>query len=220
MKLNKTILALCGLALMAACQNEVKEEDKSVSELSKTDIITTEAAVDTNVERSIDTLSKTITKEKAVIKEPTKKKRIKKQKETKIVTNKKEENKKSKTIKTSKDLGNIMDEEVNRQANPDNSNGIAEIKSDSDIKLIPVFTDADKAKYYVQVIVKVHKMSKSELSKVFSDSQKVYIVNYQGLYKYCVGQFNTEKEAKAYKTKTDKKYGFKGSQVVTYKEAW
>lgn len=127
---------------------------------------------------------------------------------------------KEQTIKTAEDLSGELNNEVNRQANPDNYNGVAEIDSKSDVKLVPVFTDAELNNYFVQVAIKVRKMSKSELGQIFPSTETIYIVQHEGLYKYCMGKFESEAEAVAYKKQIDKKYNFQDTQVVTFKQAW
>jgi len=126
----------------------------------------------------------------------------------------------SKEISTAADLELEMNNKVNKNVNPDNYNGISEIKNESHILVIPVYSDADKAKYYVHFATNVHKYSKTDLAKIFKDTQEVYVIQNQGLFQYCLGQFELEDAANNFKLEVDKKFGFKDSQVVNFEEAW
>lgn len=123
-------------------------------------------------------------------------------------------------IKTAEDLSGELNNEVNRKANPDNYNGVKEIDTIVNVMLVPVYSEPDLNKYFVQVAVKVHKMSRVELGKIFPSNEAVYILQHEGLYKYCLGKFDTENEAANYKKDIDKKYKFKDTQVVTFQQAW
>ena len=123
-------------------------------------------------------------------------------------------------LATAEDLEAEMKNKVNRNVNPDNQNGVADIDKESYINLIPVYSATDKSKFYVQFATKVHKISKSDLAKIFKDTQDIYVIQNQGLFQYCVGQFEDEATANNYKKKADKEFGFKDSQVVSFKQAW
>jgi hypothetical protein len=123
-------------------------------------------------------------------------------------------------VRTADNLEGELNNKVNRKANPDNYNGTGSLNTESRIELVPIFKEEEKEKYYVQFLVKVHKLSKQELEKVFPDSQRVYVVQYHGLYNYCLGQFDTESAANTHKSVVEKKFSLKDAQVVTYKEAW
>ncbi len=126
----------------------------------------------------------------------------------------------SKEISTAADLELEMNNKVNKNVNPDNYNGISEINNESHILVIPVYSDADKAKYYVNFATNVHKYIKTDLAKIFKDTQEVYVIQNQGLFQYCLGQFEFKDAADNFKLEVDKKFGFKDSQVVNFEEAW
>ncbi len=108
----------------------------------------------------------------------------------------------------------------NVKYNPDNANAPVEIEEKSSITLIPIFSDDDLAKYYVQFKESPSKMSKKDVEALLKNDHKVYVVSHQGLYKYCVGKSDSEAEAKAFKKKFDKLHSKTKTTVVTYKSAW
>jgi hypothetical protein len=121
---------------------------------------------------------------------------------------------------TAQDIDNELNTGINRKMNPDNYNGVNELKNESKVELIPIISDTDKSKFYVQFAEKPTKMSKSDLLKISSKLQKVYVINHLGVYKYCVGKFETEAEASAYKMKVPAEFGLKNTQVSTFADAW
>ncbi len=219
--------ALVIVFITTSCQNDAKVVD------AKTPLIVNDTVSEgAKVESSIKDVSTTPVKkvEKKAENKVEKKIEKKVEKPKEIKTSTKAVNVEKKTVvkrgeidlkeETAEDLESEVEKKVNIVINPDNDNGNFEIKEDATIDVVPILTDADKAKYYVQFTIKVNKISKADLSKFFPDSQKIFVVQHQGLYKYCVGQFDDEEKAKAYKVKVDKEFGFKHSEVTNYSDAW
>lgn len=220
MKTYSLIIAIFASLMVVSCQNETPQPTvEPVNESAENVVVNSSPAVDSDVvtnelsnndnegiieEVKYEEVSQKNDKNEAKLDE----------KQVKPVEDKEE------TIVTAEDLSGELDNEVNRQANPDNYNGVADIDTKSSINLVPVFSEKDLNSYYVLIAIKVHKMSKSELSQLFPSSESVYVIQNEGLYKYCLGKFETEAEALSYKKDIDKKYSFKDSQVVTFKQAW
>ncbi len=222
-------LAFCGF-IIAGCQNDNTTNNDDVDtnsnvsavvntekQTNTADTLSNMAAQDTIAPINA-TADKNVSKTQIVSKSQNEEKISSKAKTKKI--DKPIEPTKKEAVETAEDLSAELNNEVNRQANPDNYNGVAEVKKEYNVNLIPVFSDADLAKYYVQVAIKVHKLSNDELSKMFSDSETVYVVQFEGLYNYCLGKFDKESQANDYKKQVDKKYKFKDTEVKTYKQAW
>ena len=108
----------------------------------------------------------------------------------------------------------------NVKYNPDNANAPVEIEEKSSITLVPIFSDDDLGKYYVQFKESPSKMSKKDVEALLKNNHKVYVVSHQGLYKYCVGKSNSEAEAKAFQKEFIKLHSKSKTTVVTYKSAW
>jgi len=224
MKFLSIVLILLTVFLYS-CQNDVKV-DKEDSAIVIQDTVINEPS--TIVEN--EAIENKIQKKQEIKKEEKKKEEKKKKGDIVVVSdnNKKviKENKYSNEgginmrEETAEDLEKEVNVKVARVANPDNDNENFEIKEDASLIVVPVLTAEDKAKYYVQFKIKVSKISKSDLSRFFPDTQKIYVVQHQGLYKYCVGQFDNEEDAKVYKKMVDKEFGFKSSEVATYSDAW
>jgi len=206
MKILSIVLILLTVFLYS-CQNDAKV-DKEDSAIVIHDTVINELS--------------TIVENDAIENKIQKKEEIKKEENKKDIKEKKYSNEGGINMReeTAADLEKEVNQKVNRVVNPDNDNGSFEIKEDATISVIPVITAEDKGKYYVQFKIKVSKLSKSDLSKFFPDSQKIYVVQHQGLYKYSVGQFDNEEDAIEYKKQVDKEFGFKNSEVTTYSDAW
>ncbi len=229
MRTNRFFIAIVILLFITSCQNDTVSEDK-LKEQENQEIIAVTDDVDTtlNVTQDSNTVDTVGNIENEKVETPTK--NTSKKKNINISSNKiKKEEKKhpdesnkatEENIKTAEDLSGELNNKVNRKVNPDNYNGVSEPESESDVNLVPVFTEDQLDNYFVQVLVKVHKLSKSEIVSYFKNKEKVYVVQNEGLYKYCLGNFETEGEAQAYKKEVDKKYNFKNIQVVTFKQAW
>ena len=219
-ELNVLIIFLI-VFVLTSCQNDVKTDvvEKSVVVEDTSNIETSVGENKENeniVEKKLDIKESKKSKElekKPVIVEEIKEKEVKE-----VIKPKKGEI--NMIEETAEDLEKEVNVKVARVVNPDNDNGSFEIKEDATITVVPVLTAEDKGKYYVQFKIKVSKISKSDLAKFFPESQKIYVVQHQGLYKYCVGQFDNEEDAKAYKKKVDKEFGFKSSEVASYSDAW
>jgi len=222
MKILNISIVLLLIFLVSSCQNDVKveKEDQPIIVVDDTNI-TESISIKEHVEEK-DVPQKVVvkTKAKAAVITNEKAEKIDKKEIDKKEIDKKDEGEINMREETAADLENEVNVKVARVANPDNDNGSFEIKEDATIAIVPVLTAEDKAKYYVQFKIKVSKMSKADLSRFFPDTQKIYVVQHQGLYKYCVGQFDVEEDAKTYKKQVDKEFGFKNSEVATYSDAW
>lgn len=216
MKLLNILVLVLIVIFVTSCQNDVKVENENQPIIVVKDTSLLEAISD---------------KEPAKVEKKETKKAVVKKKKKVVKSNDSGENSIAEVeeIKegeinmreeTAADLEKEVNQKVNRVVNPDNDNGSFEIKEDATISIVPVLTAEDKGKYYVQFKIKVTKMSKSDLAKFFPNSQKIYVVQHQGLYKYCVGQFDNEEDAIEYKKQVDKEFGFKNSEVTSYSDAW
>lgn len=203
---------------LVSCQNDVKEETTEVVTFDT--VVVEKTIVNDKPQEDNNEISEEIKKEAAVVKveEPEVEQEEEQMTEEEIV--KEHEREELLREETAEDLESELSKKVNVAANPDNDNGAFEIKEDAQITVVPILTDADKAKYYVQFTIKINKISKVDLSKFFPDTQKIYVVQHKGLYKYCVGQFDDEKTAADYKKIADKEFKFTKSEVATYSEAW
>lgn len=220
MKTYSLFIAIFASLMVVSCQNDTPQPSaEPVNESAENVVVNSSPAVDSDV-----VTNELSNNDNSKVKESNKTKKVSNYTEKATAKLEKKQSKgseeKQEVVKTAEDLSGELDNEVNRQANPDNYNGVAKIDSNSNINLVPVFSEKDLNKYYVQVAVKVRKMSKAKLAQVFLSTEPVYVVQNEGLYKYCLGKFDTEAEATAYKKEVDKKYNFKDSQVVTYKQAW
>jgi len=217
MKLLNILLIVLTVFFVTSCQNDAKVENDDHPMI----VVKDTSLIETVSDKEYKKIEKNEPK-KIVVKKKEKAAIITKEKvetvEEKI--DKKDEGKINMREETAADLENEVNVKVARAANPDNDNGSFEIKEDATINIVPVLSAEDKAKYYVQFKIKVSKISKADLSRFFPDTQKIYVVQHQGLYKYCVGQFDNENDAKVYKKQVDKEFGFKNSEVATYSDAW
>jgi len=221
-KYYKSFIYILLVLGFVSCQNDAKEENTEVIVL---DTVVVEKTIVSNIpQEDNNEISDEIKKEAAVIEdvvkveEPPVVEMEEQMTEEEIV--KEHEREELLREETAEDLESELSKKVNVAANPDNDNGAFEIKEDAQITVVPIITDADKAKYYVQFTIKINKISKVDLSKFFPDTQKIYVVQHKGLYKYCVGQFDDEKTAADFKKIADREFKFTKSEVATYSEAW
>jgi hypothetical protein len=237
MKTIKLFFAIAFLASVLSCQNETSNtesnaEEKNVEVNASKEVKEDVKEVDNSAENGavvedniVSEKENEKTKPDEVVAETKVEKKVEKSsadvKKANIdEANNTDKEKVKEEIKTAEDLSGELNNKVNRQANPDNYNGVAEPESESDVNVVPVYTDDQLDNYFVQVLIKVHKLSKSELMNTFNSKEKVYVVQNEGLYKYCLGNFEDEADANAYKKEIDKKYKFEDTQVVTFKQAW
>ncbi len=208
------IVLIVAVAFIASsCQNDAKEE------IEESIVIVDSSLIDNSeIDNNTEIKEKKVVEKKPSIKDAP----VIYQKEETIIEVEPEEDKDVLDLReeTSKDLEKEDNKKVNIVVNPDNDNSAFEIKEDATITVVPILSAQDKAKYYVQFTIKISKISKADLATYFPESQKIYVVQHLGLYKYCVGQFDKEEEAVAYKTIADKEFNFKKSEVATYSDAW
>ena len=222
MKILTNIIIISSLILfftLSSCINdsEVINEDK----LENSTLI--ESEIEVVETKEVEIIEDTVIKEPKVEKKIEKKiikvqpKEIKKQEVSDLkmdveVAKKKEEIILSDSIDLSTDR--------NQSYNPDNANAPVELSIDSSVKLKPIFSDSDMSKYYVVFKESNAKINRKEISKLVKVGQIVYVANYQGIYKYCVGQSNNENEAIVFKAVFDKQQGNTSSTVSTFSSAW
>lgn len=123
-------------------------------------------------------------------------------------------------LEKAKDVDDQLGTKVNKAKNPDNMNGSEDVDVQSNITLVPVISEADKAFYYVQILESPTKLAKNYFDKYFKSKQEVYVISEGGVYKYCVGKYKTEAEAKSYVTEVKTKYKFKKATVVSFSQSW
>jgi hypothetical protein len=121
---------------------------------------------------------------------------------------------------TAEDIDSQLNNKVNTRVNPDNANATTEVQKMKLVNLIPVYSEKDKAKYYVQFCEKARKATQKELVAKLAENERVYVVEHLGLYKYCLGQFDSQEQAQQFKLKIDKQYGLKDTEVVSYSNSW
>jgi hypothetical protein len=223
-KLYKSFVFLLLVLGFVSCQNDVKEEKSEVIVLDTTDVVEKTIESIDSPRKDNNEISEEIKKEAAVMVDDVAEVVEPVVEQNQSVTEedivKEKEREELLREETAEDLESELSKKVNVSVNPDNDNGAFEIKEDAQITVVPIITEDDKSKYYVQFTIKINKISKVDLSKFFPDTQKIYVVQHKGLYKYSVGQFDDEKAAAEYKKVVDKEFKFTKSEVATYSEAW
>ena len=219
MKRLTNIFLVFSIILFFTLTSCINDNEVIADESSNTTIVEAET-LDTN-----NNVSEEIIAKKPVIEETKKeipliKPPVKEIKKEELSTVKKETKKveKKELIKLSESID--LDTDRNQSYNPDNANAPIKIEKDDNLKLKPIFSDADLSKYYVVFKESHAKINRKDVSKLIKTNQIVYIANYQGIYKYCVGQSKTENEAKAFKAKFDAEQGKTSSIVATFLSAW
>lgn len=123
-------------------------------------------------------------------------------------------------IEKAKDVDAQLSTKVNKSKNPDNMNGSEDTEIQSNISLIPVISEADKAFYYVQIVESPTKLSKNYFDKYFKTKQEVYVISEGGVYKYCIGKYKNEADAKSFMKDVKSKYRFKNISIASFSQSW
>lgn len=162
---------------------------------------------------SIDEISNSKSSENTIVKDSTEiDKKEKPDKTNKEIISEEEQEEKIKKeaaeLRRAKDIDELIPSLVNTKINPDNLNMAFETKrKDSYVDLFPLLFENEKTSYHIQFLVSVNKYSIQKLEKIFADSVIVYVTSHKGLYKYSIGKFDSQDEARAkindYKTKHD-----------------
>lgn len=91
----------------------------------------------------------------------------------------------------------------------------------TDSTKVPTMINISKAQkgvlYRIQIASSSSKVSPSYFRQKFNVIDKVYVIQQNGTYKYCIGNFQTYEEAKAFNEKFKLKYNF-GSFITPYKD--
>lgn len=120
--------------------------------------------------------------------------------------------------KTSEDIDELIKAGVNTEKNPDNYAGEWDENLDKN-RYVPIITEADKELYRVQIFVSPNKLPNQKLQKQYPFLDTVYVVFHDGLYKYCVGKYNTKEDAEK-QAKILKEKGIKDYKVTNYSAAF
>ena len=139
------------------------------------------------------------------------------------VNNSKTQNTKATNTTSDKaeDIDSKISTKINKANNPDNQNGNYDPSSEkSNISIIPILNEADKAFYYVQIAESPTKFGKSYFDTFFKSKQDVYVMAEGGVFKYCIGKYKTREEAEAYQKEVKQKYRFKKCSVETFSQGW
>ena len=139
---------------------------------------------------------------------------------TVIAETKADTNKTTSVIEKAKDVDAQLSTKVNKSKNPDNMNGSEDTEIQSNITLIPVISEADKAFFYVQILESPTKLSKNYFDKYFKTKQDVYVISEGGVYKYCIGKYKNETDAKSYMKEVKSKFRFKSISIASFSQTW
>ena len=86
---------------------------------------------------------------------------------------------------------------------------IIEIRENEDIS-------NEKLIYRIQICSSRNKVDAEYFAKKYNITDRVYLWNAEGVYKYSIGSFKTYKEAKEYNKLFQKKYNIKDSFITPY----
>jgi len=178
------ILILITSTIIAACQSDQQNSD--AEKLPSIDEISNSNSLENTIVK--DSSENDITKTS----ESTIKKNISEEEKEEIIK------KEAAELRKAKDIDELIPTLVNTKINPDNLNMAFETKrKNSYVDLFPLLFENEKTSYHIQFLVSVNKYSIQKLEKIFKDSVIVYVTSHKGLYKYSIGKFDSQDEARA-----------------------